>query len=932
MNPSINEKHPAAGDADLAEADRELRAQVRRAGSLLGDVLQSQARSEVFDTVETLRRGFIALRETEDAEQRARLMSTIDSLPAETMTEVTRAFAIYFNLANLLEELHAHRTRRRLAADGDPRWLGSFNRTLADMAAHGVTLDDAMAQLSNLSFIPVFTAHPTEAKPRAVLDALRRIFEWFQQLTFGNPDELERAEIEEHIRQNIQVLWKTEELRGSRPTVEDEIRNGLYYFRASLFSSVPQIYRNLEKAIENNYGERVDAPAVLTFGSWIGGDRDGNPYVTARETRYALRLQSREILSEYLRRIDELSSRLSFSARWCRPSDAFLAGLEDDEQRLAAHTGTRPERYAAEPYRRKLYLMRRRISAMIDQIQTELRLRAERSERPPLAYASAADLVDDIRIMRESLIGHGDEAIAHDRIKDWQRLVETFGFHLARLDLREESTRHTQCVQELMAALKIEANYASLDEAGRVEILDRELARDDTPALGRLDISSDVEDTLESLAVVREFTRTLGNAAFGSYVISMTHSASDVLALVWLMRVTGVYEPGGEIAPPLAIAPLFETVADLEHIEPVLDKLLENSHYRAFVEAGADDGMLRQEVMLGYSDSCKDGGIMTSRWQLYRAQQEAVALCERHGVDCVLFHGRGGTVGRGGGPTHQAILSQPPGTVRSKIKFTEQGEMIFAKYSNPETAVHELTLGVTGTLKASGTRATDADFSDKAAKLSDRGERFYRDLTENTEGFFEYFQAATPTAEIGALNIGSRPGSRPSKAKLDKSSIRAISWVFAWAQSRHTLPGWLGLGTALTEGGVDTPTLQSLYREWPYFRTIIDNVQMSLAKADMTIASEYAQLATGQGHIFEAIHAEYERAVAGILGITGESSLLDDDPVLRTSLDRRRPYLDPLNHIQIAALTRYREGGDRIWLDPVLRSINAIAAGMRNTG
>ena len=929
MNPSINEKHPAMSATDVAAHDEALRAQVRAAGALLGDVLRSQAREGVFDTVETLRRGYIALREQDDPDKRAELQALVADLPAETMTEVTRAFAIYFNLANLLEELHAHRTRRALAADGNPQWLGSFNRSFTDLAAEGVSLEDALARLERLSFMPVFTAHPTEAKPRAVLDALRRLFEWFRELAFDTPDERRHAEIEEHIRQNIQVLWKTEELRGSRPTVADEIRNGLYYFRASLFASVPVIYRNLERALSNAYGERVEPPTVLDFGSWIGGDRDGNPYVTARETRYALRMQAREVLTEYLRRIDHLASRLSFSARWCAPSDAFWQSLAADEQRIAAHTGVRAERFAAEPYRRKLYLMRQRIAAMVDQLQTELRLRAERSERSPVAYDNAAELIDELRIMRESLVGHGDQAIADDEIKDLQRLVQTFGFHLARLDLREESTRHTQCVHELFAALDICDDYESLDDAGRTTLLAAELARDEVPEVARVDVSGEVGDTLDSLAVVREFTRTLGVDAFGSYVISMTHSVSDMLALLWLMRATGVYEPG-EGTPPLSIAPLFETVADLEHIEPVLDGLLAQPAYRDFLEAQAADGTRRQEVMLGYSDSCKDGGIMASRWQLYKAQQLAVAVCDRHEVDCLLFHGRGGTVGRGGGPTHQAIVSQPPGTVRSRIKFTEQGEMIFAKYSNPETAVHELTLGITGTLKASGFATDDTDHSRIASALSDTGEAFYRRLTEDTDGFFDYFYAATPTAEIGALNIGSRPGHR--KAVRGKSSIRAISWVFAWAQSRHTLPGWLGVGTALTEAGIDNEALVALYRDWPYFRTIIDSVQMSLAKADMRIAATYAELAPEHVDIFEAIRGEYDRAVERILAITGEDTLLDDDVVLKRSLDRRRPYLDPLNHIQITALTRYREGGDRVWLDPVLRSINAIAAGMRNTG
>ncbi len=920
-------------DDALPDNDQELRAQVRLAGALLGEVLRAQASPGVFDTVETLRQGYITVRADPEGEatRAAELRAIIDGLPAETMTEVTRAFAIYFNLANLLEELHAHRRRRhQLAEPASEQPVGSFSRTLADLKAEDASFDEVMERLSRIAFVPVFTAHPTEAKPRAILDALRRLFEWFHELSFNNPDGRRQEEIEQNIRENIEVLWKTEELRRTRPSVEDEIRNGLYYFQASLFESVPVVYRRLEAALNEHYGADVEAPVVLDFGSWIGGDRDGNPNVTSRETRFALRLQAREILKLYLERIDYLSNRLSFSARWCSPSEAFWQALAADENRIATQTGMRPQRYAAEPYRRKLYLIRRRLAAMVDQIQLELRLAAERTERPALAYSDASELVDEIRIIRDSLAGHNDRNIANGEIKDFQRQVETFGFHLAKLDLREESTRHTECVDEMLRGLGVADDYAERDDSGRCEILRSEMNRAEPRSIEELQLSSPVSETLSSLTVVREFTATLGADAFGSYVISMTHQVSDVLALIWLMRVTGLYEPGQPHAPSLAISPLFETIADLEHIEPVLDALLVEPSYRAYLAAG-NDGSLRQEVMLGYSDSCKDGGIMTSRWQLYRAQQVAVGCCQKHDIDCVLFHGRGGTVGRGGGPTHEALGSQPAGTVRSAVKFTEQGEMIFAKYSNPETAISELALGVTGTLKASGLEGPDADYSSEASILAETGERFYRDLTENTEGFFEYFSTATPTAEIGALNIGSRPGSRP-KLEAGKSAIRAIPWVFAWAQSRHTLPGWLGLGTAFANAGVDNARLRQLYNDWPYFRTIIDNAEMSLSKADMNIAADYASLAEGHSAIFDTIRAEYERTVKGVLAITGESALLENQAVLARSIARRQPYLDPLNQIQIAALKRYREQGDRIWLDPVLRSINAIAAGMRNTG
>lgn len=922
--------NPTAAD------DAALRAQVRRAGELLGDVLRSQASPGVFDYVEELRQGYIRLRERDDPELRRRLRQRVESLPAATLTEVVRAFAIYFNLANLLEELHAHRSRRERVRAGDTLWQGSFERSLQEMKAEGVDAAELRRQLQRLSYTPVFTAHPTEAKPRSVLEGLRRLFMLFEALAEPDLADDRRAELESMARRDIQVLWKTEELRRKRPTVEDEIRNGLYYFRESLFAAVPRIYRGMEWALARVYGDEAPAvPPVLSFGTWIGGDRDGNPAVTARESRYALRMGAREILVEYLRRTERLMRELSFSTRWCTPSAELMESLERDAAALAAHTGERPERFVGEPYRRKLYLMRGRLLAMHDQLQTELRLRAERSERPAVAYRDADAFIEDIEVIRRSLAGHGDSEVADAGIKDLLRLAQTFGFQLARLDLREESGRHEECLASLLAEAGITKDYAALDEAARVDLLTRQLSEPERlqAAAQSESLPPDVITTLDSLRVVAEMQHVLGAQAFGSYVISMTHAVSDVLEVLLLMRLTGVYPKTPGVCP-LRVAPLFETLVDLEHIEPVLDGLFEQPVYRDFLERSGGG----QEVMLGYSDSCKDGGILASRWLLYRAQQRVVALCDRYRIDCVLFHGRGGTVGRGGGPTHAAILSQPADTVRGRIKFTEQGEMIFAKYSNPETAVHELTLGISGTLKASSTSdPVPEPHAETAAELATASERFYREITEDTEGFFDYFYEATPIAEIGELNIGSRPSHRRPQER-SKGSIRAIPWVFAWGQSRHTLPGWLGVGAALAPACEDPELrgrLREMYREWPYFAVFLDSVQMSLSKADMDIARAYADLCSDRGigdRIYAAIREDYERTVAAVLSIIDGREPLDDNPVLKRSLARRRPYLDPLNQIQTVAIARHRRDAETDWLDPLLRSINAIAAGTRNTG
>lgn len=913
-------------------SDTALRTLIRTAGSVLGDVLRAQASSGVFEHVEELRRGHIDLREASDEALRERLNQYAEDLPAEILTEVVRAFAIYFNLVNIAEEVHAYRSRRLQFNQGGADWRGSFERSLRDLNTEGVSGPRVEDLLTNLHYTPVFTAHPTEAKPRVVLEALRRLFQVMESLLGPSSGEAERERLEEELRLNIQVLWKTEELRRRRPTVEDEIRNGLYYFRESLFVSVPEVYRNLERALEQVYDETVSVPPVLSFGSWIGGDRDGNPYVTARETRLALRLQSREILAEYLRRTERLMRELSHSMRWCKPGQALLDSLESDEQEVSAYTGRETVRFADEPYRRKLYLIRGRLMAMQDQLQTELRLQAARSERPAVAYTSADAFIADIELMRESLAGHDDQAIADAGLKDLLRLAQTFGFHLARLDLREESSQHEAAVSDVLAAMEQTSDYANLSEDERQNLLSELIEQGPSFDWNTVPLNHDTRETLDNIAVVADMRRSLGNAAFGSYVISMTHAVSDVLEVVFLLRLTGAYDPARSPATPLRISPLFETVADLEHIEPVLSCLLANDTYRRFVGQDAT-----QEVMLGYSDSCKDGGIVASRWQLYRAQRNAVRICEEAGLRSVLFHGRGGTVGRGGGPTFDAIQAQPPGTVSGGIRFTEQGEMIFARYSNPETAVNELTLGISGTLTASASsKARDEDFSDAAEQLAGFGEAYYREFTEHTEGFFDYFYETTPIAEIAELNIGSRPSHR-TPGQRSKNSIRAIPWVFAWGQSRQTIPGWFGVGMALERyvASYGRDHLVQMYREWPFFRTFLDAVQMSLSKAELDIAGTYADLCrdkTIANRFLTLIQDEHQRAMREILAVTGKDGLLDENQALQVSLMRRQPYLDPLNHIQTVALRRYRSGAEADWLDPILRSINAIAAGMRNTG
>lgn len=934
----------------MPTSDKALRERVKLYGNLLGEVLNRQDGGRVLEAVETLRKGFIEQRRHPDAhpKKRERLMQFIDALEPSMLSHVVRAFSNYFILANIAEEEFQHHHRRQQVRRDQPLWRGSFDMTLRELRDRGASAAQIRELLQQLVFSPVFTAHPTEARRRTTLEAQRRIFLAGEQLD-NSLGKGQQAEITRQLGNQIKTLWKTDEVRVHKPRVQDEIKLGMYFFRESIFAALPTLYRNLERAINRVYEdqggcEAIPVPSFVRFGSWIGGDRDGNPFVTPETTAFALRFQSMEILKEYLRRLETLRHLLTHSSELITPSAAFTASLEDPVLTRAFFADS-PQRFDQEPYRRKLFTMYCRVEHNLR--RTIAQLHGERDNQPYHGYPSEQAFLHDLYLIRDSLLSHDDGDIADAELKDLIHLAESFGFFLAALDVRQESTRHTQAVTEIFAHAPNLPDYAGLDEAGRLHILNELLSHPGAPLLFTDDLSDETRQTLAVLQVMAELRREISPRAFGAYVISMTHAASHVLEVMFLARFAGLAGRRGDTwFCDLAISPLFETVEDLRHIESVLSQLLACSAYRQLLAVSGD----LQEVMLGYSDSCKDGGILASGWGLYKAQQQIVNITRQHGLRCRLFHGRGGTVGRGGGPTHAAILAQPRGTVQGQIKLTEQGEVLASKYSNTETAVFELTQGITGLLKASSglILAEDGDPPGAMAlmdQLTQHGEQLYRQLTDHTPGFIDYFYEATPVSEIGQLNIGSRPSHR-KKSDRSKGSVRAIPWMFGWGQSRHTLPGWYGIGSGLATLREADPgnlaALRKLYRNWPFFRSLLSNTQMSLAKAEMHIAQEYASLCADPAvaaQIYPQIHAEYERTVAQILDIAEIDTLLAEDPPLALSLARRNPYLDPLNYIQLTLLRRYRralvEEDETLaeqWLDPLLRSINALASGLRNTG
>ncbi len=919
-----------------------LRARIRLLGSFLGEAISRQSGQQTLDTIETLRQGFIQERREHNDGQKQQLIELIASLDNQTLKNVIRAFSIYFFLANLTEENYLREQRRVMRAESNQSWEGSFRRTLSECRERQIEPEQIKELIDQLKFIPVFTAHPTEARRRTTMNILQTLYEHTDAM--GVYPEGSRAfeQAKQKTAETIDLLWSSDEVRTRKPLVYDEINNGLHYFDASLFTAIPKVYRNIKDAIVEIYPELSDyaLPAFVNFGSWIGGDRDGNPFVTHETTEMAVLMHANTVLRHYQVLIRKLRRELIHSDSIVTIAPEIYERIKDYSELDQQVFCYNPDDYNHEPYRRLLSLILAKINATNQYIQSQ----GTDENAAKDAYLSPAALLDDLRLIRKSVNTH-DSAHAEGLLLDTIRLVKTCGFHLAALDIRQDSGYHGEVIADIFANASNLPDYKALSEAERQEWLTRLLQKPGTPLIYTDNLSEQTREQLALMQSVAKLRKLVGDDTFGSYVISMTNNASQLLEVLLLMRFAGLsgINDDGHLFAALPVAPLFETIEDLKNIDKIMPTVLDNPLYRELLEHSGNI----QEIMLGYSDSSKDGGIITSAWQLYSAQQTITRIANQYGINTRLFHGRGGSVSRGGGSTHQAIAAQPAGTLNGQIKFTEQGEVLYAKYANPDTAVFELTMGITGALKASSSRfvaqpAQLDSYEALFADLADAGEQQYRALTDNTDGFYQFYSEATPVQEISLLNIGSRPAHR-KKGLPSKSTIRAIPWVFGWSLARFTLPAWYGVGTALESVKQNEGLMKEMNKNWPFFSAFISNIEMAFTKSEMNIAHAYSHLCKDERlrtQVMQTVEHEHALTHSGLNSLLEQTSLLSTQQELAASLQWRNAYLDPINYIQIELLKRMRQpdnnnakSTDKLAVeDPLIRSINALAAGLRNTG
>ena len=923
----LTETRPSlAGDSD-----EPLREDIRLLGRVLGEIIREQEGEEVFDTVERIRQTSVRFHRDHDATARRELEGILDALTDDQTSKIIRAFSAFSHLANLAEDQHHIRRARAYSLAGSPPRKGSVADVFQRCAEAGIATATLREFFSEALVVPVLTAHPSEVRRKSTRDreidiaGILRARDRVQR----TPDEI--AADEQRLRRAVVTLWQTNMVRKSKPDVIDEVMNGLSYYPSTFFKEVPNLHCAVDDALCRLESEQEadavrEVPSFVRLGSWIGGDRDGNPFVTADVLHQTVRLHAATALRFYLGEVHELGAELSLSSSVVTVSDALQA--------LADASADRSPHRELEPYRRAISGIYARLAATARSLSAGTIPIAAVADAEP--YAGAGEFRADLDVIDASLKANGSGILAGGRLRRLRRAADCFGFHLATLDLRQSSAIHQEVVAELLQAVTPGLRYPDLTEDERIALLAQELgtARPLTSPFRRYS-----EATTEELAVfraAREAQQSVGRGMIRTCIISQCQTASDMLELAVLLKETGLLDPDN--GSSVDLVPLFETIEDLRGCVGVMERLFSCPEYRRILESRG--GV--QEVMLGYSDSNKDGGFLTSGWELYKAELGLVELFGRYGIRLRLFHGRGGSVGRGGGPSFDAILAQPNGAVRGQIRLTEQGESISSKYSNPELGRHNLEILAAATLEASLLQndrpaAKDA-YRQAMEELSQAAFRAYRDLVYETDGFEDYFWASTVITEIATLNIGSRPASRKTTKRVE--DLRAIPWVFSWAQCRLMLPGWYGFASAVAAWRAahpdqDLPFLQAMYRDWPFFRTQLSNMDMVLAKSSIAIASRYAELVPDEAlrsRIFGRIRAEYEAVVEIVPAIMGHATLLEGNPLLARSIQNRFPYLDPLNHVQVELLRRQRGAADATLLPSIQLTINGISAGLRNSG
>ncbi len=921
-------------------ADTHLRGTIRLLGNLLGEVILEQEGPEFFALEETIRRTTKSLRRTHSPARQQRLRQLIAGMDGATMAKIVRAFTIYFQLVNIAEQ--RHRVRRLSEQTFGPAEQfpnGSLRRTLSTLKKNGVSAHELSSVLSKLRLQPVFTAHPTEALRRTMLEKHSHIWTLLGHLDASALPPDTSDDIRLSLKRHVTSLWQTEETRSYEITPLDEVSHGLHYFTTILTHAIPSYYREFERSIASVYPEFTGrVPSFIRFGSWMGGDRDGNPFVTASITWQSLVRQTQTACDVYLELLNGLYHERSESEK--------IVGVSSELTRIVSEGYARTKqshpkfiRNEHEVYRKFIALMHLKVTNFRNNIAGEVKAYDN-------AYRNASEFLDDLVLFDASLRQHRGALIADGTLKDCIRLVETFGFHLAALDIRQHRTVHTQTIHDAAAAHGVD--YLSFTDDERASWLTQQIVSDSPFHVTDADLPPQSRECVAVFRTIAQAQASIAGGAIGSYIVSMTKSPADILEVLFLMKLTGLFvQRAGLTTSTMTIVPLFETIDDLRASPGLMRALYTNPAYSRHLDARQHV----QEMMVGYSDSGKDGGIIASNWELYQAQQRLSALAREFHVDWMFFHGRGGTVGRGGGPEYQAIASLPSDSVNYKIKITEQGEVIALKYAYVEIARRSLELSSSALLAVS-TRKTDPGdaqqqhaFHEAMDEISRNSLVSYRTTVYSRPEFVQYFLQATPLREISRLNIGSRPAKRTVSERIE--DLRAIPWAFSWMQSRHVLPGWLGvedgMGIYVQEPGSSSSRrmlLREMYVKWSFFESMVNGIQMVLAKGDFGIAKEYASLVepgTLRRTIFTDLETRYDHTVRALCDVSEQEHLLDNNPTLQRSIQLRNPYVDPMSYIQVEVLRRLRDGSlsqqERASLEEVMfLCINGIAAGLRNTG